>query len=86
MKSVNLQIDENIYNNVMFLLNNLNLKGLIIKEMQDNDLKPIRKKSLKEFFKTKDISLFKEINDPLEWQKKQRDESKNFCCILKLFI
>ncbi len=36
MHTVQLKLDDSIYSNVMFLLNNLNLKGLEIKEKFDN--------------------------------------------------
>jgi len=37
MHSINLQIEDNIYQNVMFLLNNLNLSGLKIEEVATNN-------------------------------------------------
>ena len=62
MKSVTLQIDDNIYSNIMFLLNNLKLNGLkIIEDKQDRtNLKT--KKSIKEFFNTKNIDAFEDIH------------------------
>ncbi|RLA07963.1 MAG: hypothetical protein DRQ51_04305 [Gammaproteobacteria bacterium] len=74
MKSVNLQIDDNIYNNVMFLLNNLKLNGLKVIEKKQKRAKTTTKNSIKEFFATKNVDVFKAIDDPMQWQKQQRDE------------
>ncbi len=73
MHTVQLKLDDSIYSNVMFLLNNLNLKGLEIKEVRSED-KQNNKDKINKLFKSKKINLFSSINDPLEWQKKQREE------------
>jgi hypothetical protein len=39
MKTVKLTMEENIYKNIMFLLNNLNLKGLKIEEISNTNNK-----------------------------------------------
>ncbi len=72
MHRVELKIEDNIYQNVMFLLNNLNLKGLVINEKKDES-KSV-KQSIQQLFKSKDIKLFNNIDDPIAWQKQQRDE------------
>jgi len=39
MRTVKLTIQENIYENLMFLLNNLNVKGLKIEEISNANIK-----------------------------------------------
>lgn len=70
MHTVQLKIDNNIYHNVMFLLNNLKLKGLEIKE----DKQVITNKQEIKQLLAKSTNIFADIKDPLEWQKKQREE------------
>ncbi len=72
MHTVKLKIEDNIYQNIMFLLNNLNLKGLVIKE--EKQVSKNTKQSIKQLFKSKDIEIFKSIDNPMSWQNKQRDE------------
>jgi len=61
MHKIELQVDDSIYEYIMFLLKNLKVKGLDIKEDID-------------FSKYK-IDSFKEI-DPLKYQQKIRNEWK----------
>ena len=72
MHTVKLQIEDNIYTNVMFLLTNLKLKGLEIEEEPKKDL--TTKQKVKDHFKMQKINIFKDIKDPLKWQKEQREE------------
>ena len=74
MHKVKLKIEDDIYQNVMFLLNNLNLKGLDIKEETTVKNSENTKQKIKKLFKTKKIKVFASINDPLAWQNQQRDE------------
>jgi hypothetical protein len=73
MHIVQLKLDDSIYSNVMFLLNNLNLKGLEIKE-EELKYKQNNKDKINKLFKSKKINIFSSIDDPIEWQKKQREE------------
>lgn len=68
MHTVKLKIEDDIYQNIMFLLNNLNLKGLEIKEENNTKYK------MQQLFKEKKINLFTSIDDPLAWQDQQRDQ------------
>jgi len=68
---VQLKIDNSIYSNVMFLLNNLSLKGLEIKEENQQVLSDRQK--IKKLL-NESSNIFSDIKDPLEWQKKQREE------------
>jgi len=71
MHTVKLEIEDDIYQNIMFLLNNLNLKGLEIKEEENNKN---TKYKMQQLFKEKKINLFTSIDDPLAWQDQQRDQ------------
>lgn len=73
MHSINLQIEDNIYQNVMFLLNNLNLTGLKIKEDSITSDKPKLQENNPDFSKYK-INSFKDIQNPEEWQRDIREE------------
>jgi hypothetical protein len=70
MRKVTLTMENNVYEHVMFILNNIKLGGLKIEEKKDSNIK----KDIKELLETKNIELFKGINDPMQWQNKQREE------------
>ncbi len=53
----------------MFLLNNINIKGLEIKECKVKDEK---NDSLN--FSQYKVKAFEDINDPVKWQQSIRDE------------
>jgi energy-coupling factor transporter ATP-binding protein EcfA2 len=61
---VQLKIDNSIYDNVMFLLKNLKLKGLEIQEDKDRVLD----------FSKYEVKSFENIKDPVKWQKNIRSE------------
>ena len=69
MHTVQLEIDNSIYHNVMFLLNNLNLKGLHIKETEE-----VTKNTNSLDFSKYKVEAFKDIEDPVKWQQSIRDE------------
>jgi len=56
----------------MFLLKNLQLQGLEIKE-EKNDIKDIKDNFIIDF-STYKIDSFKDIKDPVKWQKDIRNE------------
>ncbi len=72
MHTVKLQIEDSIYKNIMFLLTNLKLKGLEIKE--ESVINLTTREKVKDLFKRKQANIFKDIEDPVKWQKEQRDE------------
>jgi hypothetical protein len=77
MRNVSLQIDDNIYNNMMFILNSLKRKGLkIVENKQETTNQTTKHKTLKEFLDTNKTDVFRFIDDPMQWQKNQRDEWK----------
>jgi len=73
MHTIKLKMEDKIYHNIMFVLKNLNVKGLEIEEIDDNNKKNTKDK-LKKLFAKKDVDVFKSINDPMKWQIAQRDE------------
>ena len=74
MHTVKINIDDSIYNHVMFLLQNLNYKGLEIVEEKKIDSGQNTKDLVMELFKSKKMEFFKKIDDPLEWQRSQRNQ------------
>lgn len=74
MHTVKLKIEDSIYTHIMFLLQNLNTKGLEIVEDNPLPLQQNTKESIQELFTHKNAPLFTSINDPLQWQQEQRDE------------
>jgi len=74
MHTIKLKMEDSIYQNIMFVLQNLNLKGLEIEEIDEDTSSKKTKTKITELFKSKKFDAFKSINDPMQWQKKQRDE------------
>ena len=74
MHTIKLKIEDNIYKNIMFVLKNLQLKGLEIEEIYENRSSKTTKTKIKELFSNKKVDTFNTINDPMQWQKQQRDE------------
>ena len=71
MHTIKLKMEDNIYKNIMFILQNLQLKGLEIEEIYENKTTKIK---IQELFSNKKVDAFKTIDDPMQWQKQQRDE------------
>lgn len=74
MHTIKLKMEDNIYSNIMFILQNLKLKGLEIEEIYENTTAKNTKTKIKELFANKKVDAFKSISDPMQWQKQQRDE------------
>jgi len=71
MYTVKLTMEHNIYQNIMFILKNLKIKGLKIEE----ELPSCNTKAkIKELFENQNLKLFRSIDDPMQWQKNQRDK------------
>ena len=66
-----LKIDNTIYHNIMFLLNNLKLKCL---EITGEDIEIMANKQKIKQLLDKSSDIFSDIQDPLEWQKNQIEE------------
>jgi hypothetical protein len=73
MHTIKLKVEDSLYENIMFLLSNLKVKGLEIEEIKDSNQ---TKRKIKELFENKKVEAFKSISDRMQWQKQQRDEWK----------
>ncbi|MGD9625937.1 MAG: hypothetical protein AB7U51_14915 [Arcobacter sp.] len=74
MHTVKLKIDDSIYKNIMFVLSNLKVNGLEIEEEKVESPSVNVKSKIKTLLQNKKGELFKSIEDPMQWQKQQRDE------------
>ena len=74
MHTIKLKVHDNIYSHIIYLLKNLNQNEVEILEDKELKEKQSTKDSVKKLFKQKKIEVFKSIQDPLIWQKQQRDE------------
>lgn len=74
MHTIKLKIEDNIYKNIMFVLQNLKVKGLEIEEIDEKPSPKNTRLKIKKLFENKKIEAFKSIDDPMQWQKQQRDE------------
>ena len=74
MHTIKLYLEDDIYHNIMFLLKNLNLQGLSIEEEITNRENSTTKENITQLFESKKVTVFKKIDDPMKWQKEQRDE------------
>ena len=71
MHTIKLNVTDNVYNHLIFLLKNINPEELEI--IEDKVITKSTKDLIKEHFNSQNIELFKEIEDPLLWQNKQRE-------------
>lgn len=74
MHTIKLNVTDNIYNHLIFLLKNINPEELEI--IEDKVITKSTKDLIKEHFNSQNIELFKEIENPLLWQNKQREDWK----------
>jgi len=74
MHTIQLKVEDNIYHNIMFILTNLKVNGLEIKEINENGTEIDIKQKIEKLFSNKNIEPFTSIDDPLKWQQKQREE------------
>ena len=72
MHTIKLQVEDNIYQNIMFLLKNLKLDGLKIEDSYEKKENTTTK--IKQLFNDKKVNAFEDIHDPLQWQKDIRNE------------
>ena len=74
MRTVKLNIKDSIYKNVMFVLESFREKGVQIEEITKLNKNQKDKETLKDFLTNSKIEVFKNIKDPIAWQKSIRDE------------
>ena len=72
MHTIKLNVTDNVYNHLIFLLKNINPEELEI--IEDKVITKPTKDLIKEHFNSQNIELFKEIENPLLWQDKQRED------------
>ena len=76
MKTIKIEINDSIYEHILFFLKNLPKNLIKIsyeKEPQNNEDKHL-KEELKDVFSAYNIEAFSEMKDPVSWQKGIRDE------------
>ena len=72
MHTIKLNVTDNVYNHLIFLLKNINPEELEI--IEDKVITKSTKDLIKEHFNSQNIELFKEIENPQLWQGKQRED------------
>ncbi|MCX8123668.1 MAG: hypothetical protein N3F66_05830 [Spirochaetes bacterium] len=74
MKNIRIEIDDRNYEHILFLLRNLKIRGLKVIEEDKNKMNKLTKKTLKKLLTSKKVEVFQSIDDPLQWQRNQRDQ------------
>ncbi|WP_198305549.1 hypothetical protein [Arcobacter vandammei] len=72
MHTIKLNIQDSVYKNVMFVLESFKEKGVQIEEI--TKLNKNKKETLKDFLEKSEVEVFKDLKDPVAWQKSIRDE------------
>lgn len=67
MRTIRIDVNENILEKVMFFLRNLPKKDIRIVHEEEHNSHPL---DMSKF----NINAFKDITDPVEWQRSIRDE------------
>lgn len=76
MQIIKIEVNDSIYEHILFFLKNLpkNLVKISYeKDPQENEDKSI-KQEMTELLSSHNIQAFKNIKDPVSWQKSVRDE------------
>jgi hypothetical protein len=74
MHTITLQVKDSMYEHFLYLLKNLNPKEITVIDEKLSKTSGSLKKELHKLFEETNIKAFKDIEDPVEWQRKQRDE------------
>ena len=74
MHTITLQVKDSMYEHFLYLLKNLNPKEIKVVDEKLSKPNLSLKSELQELFNNSDITVFKDIADPVAWQKEQRDE------------
>jgi len=72
--TIKLKVQDSIYSHIIYLLKNLNQQEIEI--IEDKEVQEVKNNQqlIKDLFNNKHVSLFDSIDDPVEWQKQQREE------------
>ncbi len=74
MHTIKLQVNDNMYEHFLYLLKNLNPKEIsVIEEHPVKNEKSI-KSALEKLLINNKVPVFEKIDDPVKWQREQRDE------------
>ncbi|MGB4268844.1 MAG: hypothetical protein WBK20_06645 [Spirochaetota bacterium] len=75
MKTIILKVDDNSYPEVIKAINDLTVSANGKIQIEESDINNIifNENRILEVLKNKKINLFSKINDPIQWQKNQRE-------------
>ena len=76
MQTLKIEVSNSIYEHIIFFLQSLpkNLISISHEKKINNTSTHSIKLQIEELFNSSDITAFKEIKDPVSWQKSMRDE------------
>ena len=76
MQTLKIEISNSIYEHIIFFLQSLpkNLINISYENNTNNSSKASIKDEVEKLFKTSNVQAFKEIKDPISWQKSMRDD------------
>ncbi len=74
MKTIKIDINDSVYEHILFFLKSLPSNLVKIQEVNSKESKIDTKKRIEEIFSKNDIVAFKDIEDPVKWQRELRDE------------
>lgn len=74
MRTIKIDVNDSIYEHIIFFLKNLPSNMVKIYEPKSDIAFNNTKDEIENIFKNSDIVAFKDIKDPVEWQRSLRDE------------
>jgi len=74
MHTITLQVKDSMYKHFLYLIKNLNPQEISVVEEKTSEKHTLLREELHKLFSHTNINAFKDISDPVEWQRKQRDE------------
>ncbi len=74
MHTITLEVKDSMYEHFLYVLKNLNPQEITVVEEKISKPKISLKHDISKLFESVDVTAFKNIDDPLAWQKLQRDE------------
>ena len=74
MHTITLEVKDSMYEHFLYVLKNLNPQEITVVEETISKPKISLKHDISKLFESLDVTAFKNIDDPIAWQKQQRDE------------
>ena len=74
MHTITLQVKDSMYEHFLYLVKNLNPQEISVVEEKTSGKDMLLREELHTLFSQTNINAFNNITDPVEWQRKQRDE------------